>query len=165
MCGLSDERREGGARGVSGISPRSEELDDLRPRAGEDERFRLATLGLRRGELDRTPGDDGTLCSSDGRRGELRAGDCGSGVFAAVCSDRRLSEWERRFASLFVDCRAALGAPLLASGGAAYPLLCMLAVRPAWRRARVCAVKMSWVLAMGVRKFAMTARRCTPVCC
>lgn len=127
MCGLSDERREGGARGVSGISPRREELDDLRPRAGDEERFTLATLGLRRGELDGNPGDDGTLCSSDGRRGELRAGDCGSGVCAAVCSDRRLRECVRRFASLFVDCRGALGAPLLVSG-AECPLLCILAV-------------------------------------
>jgi hypothetical protein len=45
MFGLKDERRDAAVPGRGG-SPRSEEVEDLRPRAGVVER-KLATLGLR----------------------------------------------------------------------------------------------------------------------
>lgn len=51
MFGAKDDRREMEGLGVPGISPRSDELDDLRTRAGEEERCRLMTLELLRTAL------------------------------------------------------------------------------------------------------------------
>ena len=111
---MNEDRRETGARGVPGMSPRSDELDDFLPNAGDDDRFKLITLELRRTGLGEKPGEGEIRRGSEGYLGELRLGDRGSGVFAAVWSERRFSEFVRRwFASLFVDCRAALGAPSL----------------------------------------------------
>lgn len=86
MLGLSEDRRETGARGViGGMSPRSDELDDLRPREEEERsRFRLATLELRRNVSGAKPGEEGCLCASTGFLGDLTPGDCGKGVFVAT---------------------------------------------------------------------------------
>ena len=64
--------------------PRSDELDDFRPNAGDCDRFKLATLELRRMESGGGLGDDGVRWESAWFLGELRPGDCGSAVFAAV---------------------------------------------------------------------------------
>jgi hypothetical protein len=65
------------------MSPRSEELDDFLPSAGEDERLRLVTLELRRTRSE-TLGEGGTRDGSEAVRGDFVPGDCGSGVFAAT---------------------------------------------------------------------------------
>jgi hypothetical protein len=98
MLGTKDERREG----VPGTSLRREETEDCRPSAGDEERLRLTTLELRRSEFVGRLGDEGILRGSAGFLGECRPGDWGSGVWAAVWSERRFSGCERRFASLFV---------------------------------------------------------------
>jgi hypothetical protein len=59
-------------------------VDDFRPSAGEDDRFRLATLGLRRMVLAWMLGEDGVRRSSAGCLGEWRPGDGGRAVFEAV---------------------------------------------------------------------------------
>jgi hypothetical protein len=104
-------------------------------------------------------GDEGVLYRSDVFRGELTLGDCGSGVFAATWSERRFKEFGNRFASLFVDCRAALGAASLGPG-AENGCFCMLAVkgRKAARGLFFCAGVLVFVASMVVfrRKFAMT---------
>lgn len=97
-----------------GGSPLSEELEDFLTSAGDDDRFRLAVLELRRIELFGKLGEEGVRWSSEGRLGEFRPGDCGAAVFAAICRDRRFEGCERRFASLFV-CRAPRGVPGRAS--------------------------------------------------
>jgi hypothetical protein len=61
-----------------GDSARSEEEDDFLPSEGEEERCKLATLGLRCRGLEGKPGEEGSLCVSEGRRGEFK-----------------LDEWER----------------------------------------------------------------------
>lgn len=128
--GLNDERRDGDGRGVPGVSPRRDVVEDFLPNAGEDERLRLATLGLRRtateleGRRVGKPGDEGMRCRSDRALGELGPGDCGSDEITAAVwlwefawRERRFNEWDRRLASLFVDCRgAAFGAPSLGGG-------------------------------------------------
>jgi hypothetical protein len=114
--GTKDDRREGPPFGEPGGSPRKDEVDDFLTSAGEDALLRLIVLELRRIGLGAYPGEDGVKWSSDGRRGELRPGDCGRGGFVAVWSESRFTERERRFASLFV-CRAPLGVPGLAAGG------------------------------------------------
>lgn len=72
-------------------------------------------------------GDDGVRRSSEGRLGEGRPGDCGRGVWDAVCSDKRFSGCERRCASLFV-CRAFLGVPPADVWPGGCCVFCMLAV-------------------------------------
>lgn len=109
MFGWNDARRET-ERGEAGASPRREELDDLRTRAGEEERLRLATLGLRRTVLAWKLGDEGVRRGSMALFGECKPGDGGRAVFVAACSERRLSGCCRRFASLFVW-RLARGVP------------------------------------------------------
>ena len=108
--GFKDERRDTeGARGVSGASPRMEEFEGFRPSAGDAERLMLATLGLLRKALAENAGDDGVRCGAEIFLGEFGLGDGGSWVLAAAaCSDRRLSEFVSRFASLFVDWRGGL---------------------------------------------------------
>jgi hypothetical protein len=113
IFGLKDERRDAEVPGRGG-SPRREEVDDLRPKAGVEER-KLATLGLRWTAFALKLGVEGVRRRSAELRGEFRAGDCGSGVFEAECRDRRLRGCERGFASLFV-CRAPRGVPGLAAG-------------------------------------------------
>lgn len=139
MLGLKDGRREAGPRGVPGISPRRDEVEDFLPSAGELERFKLTLLELLRNEFGGKPGDEGMRCNSEGLRGDLRPGDCGSGVFAAVLSERRFREWDRRLASLFVDGRADLGEPL-PGAGAGCGWFCMSAVYSRAMRARVSSV-------------------------
>lgn len=124
---MREDRRETGALGVGGISARSDELEPFRPNAGEDERLKLAALGLRRSELGAKPGEDGNLWECEGSRGEFGPGDGGGGVFAAAWRERRFNEFVRRLASLFVDGREALGAPLLRPGPDS-DSLCILAV-------------------------------------
>lgn len=113
---------------MPGISPRRDELDDFLTSAGDAARFKLATLELRRTELGGKPGDEGIRGGSEEILGEFRLGDCGSGVFAAVCSERRFSECERRCASLFVDCRAAFGVLSLAACAGGCCEVCISAV-------------------------------------
>jgi hypothetical protein len=116
ILGLNDDRREAELRGVPGRggSPRSEEVEDLRPKAGVVER-KLATLGLRWIALALRLGVEGVRRSSAELLDEFSVGDCGSGVLVAVCRESRLRGCERRFASLFV-CRAPRGVPGLAAG-------------------------------------------------
>lgn len=111
MLGWNEERREGVPRGDPGTSPRRDELDDFLPSAGEEERFRLATLGLRLSGLAAKLGDEGVRRRSAGFLGDERPGDCGRAVLEAVWSDRRFSGSERRLASLFVCCAARRGVP------------------------------------------------------
>lgn len=88
--GLYDGRREGVARGVLGMSPRNDEVDDFLIKAGELERLKLATLELRRRGLEsevdaeERRGEEGRRWRSGTLRGEFRRGDCGRGVFVAV---------------------------------------------------------------------------------
>jgi hypothetical protein len=109
------------------MSLRSEDADDFRPSAGDDDRLRLAELELRRIELGGSAGDEGVRRGSVGFLGERMPGDCGSGVFVAVWSERRFSGCERRFASLFV-CRATRGVPLPAAGPVRGGWLCIVTV-------------------------------------
>lgn len=84
MFGLKDDRRDRALRGVPGASPRSDEFEDFRPSAGDCDRFRLTTLELRRIDSGGGLGDEGVWRGSAGCLGELKPGDCGSGVFVAV---------------------------------------------------------------------------------
>jgi hypothetical protein len=113
MFGLNDDRRDAGVPDRGG-SPRSEEVEDFRPKAGVVER-KLATLGLRWMALALKLGVEGVRRISAELRGEFSAGDCGSGVLEAVCRESRLRGCEREFASLFV-CRSPRGVPGLAAG-------------------------------------------------
>lgn len=115
MFGANDDRRETEGRGVPGMSPRSEVLDDFLPSAGEADRCKLTTLELRRKESGGKAGEEGLWRGSEGCLGECTLGDRGSGAFAAAWSDRRFSDFERRLASLFVDGLAARGVPGLPS--------------------------------------------------
>lgn len=119
---------------MPGASPRSEELDDFLPSAGDCDLFREATLALRRIESGGMLGDEGVRRSSVGFLGELMLGDCGPWVLVAVWSERRFSGSEGRFASLFV-CRAALGVPGPAPGTDCSCMVCAV-----WPRCGACLV-------------------------
>lgn len=80
MFGANDDRREG----VGGASPRREVVEDFLTRAGDDDRFMLMTLELRRRLLAGKLGEEGVRRSSAGFLGDRRPGDNGSGVAAAV---------------------------------------------------------------------------------
>lgn len=128
MLGLNDERRETVPAGVPdrGASPRREDVDDFRPRAGVEER-KLATLGLRCSVVAALKlGVEGVR---RGCLGEFSAGDGGSGELVAVgaCSERRFSGCEGSVASLFVD-RAGRGAPEPAAAGLDCRWFCILAL-------------------------------------
>jgi hypothetical protein len=128
------------------MSPRRDEFEGLRPRAGDAERRMLATLELLRRALGGRPGEEGVRCGSEMCLGELGVGDRGSWVFAAAaCSDRRFREFVRRFASLFVDWRGGGRCALSPESYAAGPWLCILAASS--RDARVKAVA-PWAVVM-----------------
>jgi hypothetical protein len=69
VLGANEGRRGVEPCGVAAISPRIEELDGLRGGAGDDARFRLAVLELRRNEPGKLWGVEGVW------RGECRLGD------------------------------------------------------------------------------------------
>lgn len=136
---LDTDAREA-ARGVPGMSLRADDGDDVLFGAGLDARVRLATLELRCAGLFARRGEEGVQVAPGRCLGECMPGDCGA-VFAAVWSERRFSECERRRASLFVDGRA--GAPLLGGtpggGGVFCICVCVSPCVAAARRVNVCA--------------------------
>lgn len=91
MLGANDDLREAAFRGVLAASLRSDELEDLRPRAGdgagEAARLRLAVLELRRRVWGR--GEDGVRAL--GSLGDAGPGDGARRLLVLVCSERRLT--------------------------------------------------------------------------
>lgn len=91
--GANDDLREAELRGVPFASPRSDELEDLRPRgsdsdgAGEAARFKLAVLELRRRVVGR--GDEGVRAF--GSLGEAGPGEGSRRLAVLVCSEWRLT--------------------------------------------------------------------------
>lgn len=97
-------------------SPRSDELEDLRPRtsegAGEAARFKLAVLELRRRVWGR--GDEGVRAF--GSLGEAGPGEGSCRLLVLVCSERRLTERGTEFGSL-LTCLAPRGVLSLPTPG------------------------------------------------
>lgn len=107
MVGAKEARRDADAepRGVPGSrSPRRDELDDFLPStrdgAGDEARFRLTVLELRRSVWG--SGEEGVRAF--GSRGECGPGEGSRRLLVLVCSDRRLTERESELGSLWM-CR------------------------------------------------------------
>ena len=119
MLGANDERREAEVRGVpvKFESPRSDELEDFRPRvrdgAGDGARFRLTVLELRRRVCGR--GEEGVRAG--GSLGEPGPGEGSRRLLVLVCSERRLTERESEFGSLLLCRGPPLGVVLLPAPG------------------------------------------------